>query len=79
MKYVLLWVIKLYMQLISPLLPPRCRFYPSCSEYCFEAINQYGVSRGLFLSYKRIIRCHPFNEGGYDPLPEKCRVEGCRK
>ncbi|NMB35326.1 MAG: membrane protein insertion efficiency factor YidD [Firmicutes bacterium] len=69
MKHLLLWLINFYMLRISPLFPPRCRFYPSCSRYCFEAIKKHGIRYGLILSIKRIVRCHPFNEGGYDPLP----------
>ena len=69
MKAILLWVIRLYQKTLSPALPPTCRFYPSCSEYSYEAIAHYGVWRGGWLAIKRISRCHPFNPGGYDPLP----------
>lgn len=58
------------MKIISPVLPPRCRFYPTCSQYCYEAIERYGIIKGTFLGFKRVIRCHPFNMGGYDPVPE---------
>jgi hypothetical protein len=57
-----------YQIYISPWLPSSCRFYPTCSQYTLEAIEKYGVGRGIFLGTKRIIRCHPFHPGGYDPL-----------
>jgi len=56
---------------ISPLLGPRCRFFPSCSSYAEEAIEKHGIAKGGWLATKRICRCHPFNEGGFDPVPEK--------
>lgn len=59
-----------YQLLISPLLGPRCRFYPSCSNYAIEAIERHGIVRGSGLAIKRISRCHPFNPGGVDPVPE---------
>ncbi len=60
--------ILLYQILISPWLPSTCRFYPTCSQYALEAVDKYGVKRGIFLGMKRISKCHPFNHGGYDPL-----------
>jgi putative membrane protein insertion efficiency factor len=69
LKMIVLKLIVLYQRFISPLLAPRCRFYPSCSQYCFDAVEQYGIKKGLFLGIKRVLRCHPFNEGGYDPVP----------
>ena len=60
--------ILLYQILISPWLPSSCRFYPTCSQYALEAVDRYGVKRGIFLGVKRISKCHPFNHGGYDPL-----------
>jgi putative membrane protein insertion efficiency factor len=61
-------LIKSYKYLISPILPPSCRFHPSCSEYAIEALGRYGFLRGLWLSLKRIARCHPLSVGGYDPV-----------
>lgn len=61
--------IRIYRLVISPLLPPSCRFYPTCSQYAIEAIEKYGALKGSFLAVKRIGRCHPFNPGGYDPVP----------
>ena len=58
-----------YRRFVSPLLPPRCRFAPSCSEYALTAVAEHGAVRGLWLAIKRIARCHPFNPGGYDPVP----------
>jgi putative membrane protein insertion efficiency factor len=69
MKTVILGLIRLYQLLLSPLLPPACRFVPSCSQYGYEAIRRYGVLRGGWLAVKRVARCHPFHPGGYDPVP----------
>lgn len=71
MKYLILRLIKFYQKFISPMLGKKCRFYPTCSAYTYEAIEEYGVFKGLYLGIKRISKCHPFNEGGYDPLPKK--------
>ncbi|MBE7703499.1 MAG: membrane protein insertion efficiency factor YidD [Cyanobacteria bacterium SIG28] len=68
MKKFLLFLISIY-QKISGLTPPRCRFYPTCSEYTKQAIIKYGIFKGGFLGIKRICKCHPLNEGGYDPVP----------
>jgi len=62
-------MIRLYQRAISPLLPPSCRYFPTCSAYAYEAISRYGPVKGLILAVKRILRCHPFHEGGYDPVP----------
>ncbi|WP_343060249.1 membrane protein insertion efficiency factor YidD [Spirochaeta isovalerica] len=62
-------IILFYKKVISPLLPNSCRFYPTCSTYSLEAVKKYGPFKGSYLSIKRITKCHPFNPGGYDPLP----------
>ena len=69
MRSVLLGMIRLYQMTYSRVLPPTCRFVPSCSQYGYEAIARYGAGRGAWLAVKRIVRCHPFNPGGYDPVP----------
>ncbi len=68
-KKIFIGLIRIYQKYISPLKPPSCRFYPTCSSYGIEAVEKYGVIRGGFMTLKRISRCHPFNEGGYDPVP----------
>lgn len=70
MKVILLGLIRLYQSTLSRVLPPTCRFYPSCSQYSYQAIRRYGPWRGGWLAMKRIARCHPLNPGGYDPVPE---------
>lgn len=64
-------LIRGYQQVISPLFPPTCRFAPTCSSYAVTAIERYGLVRGGWLALKRIARCHPWNPGGFDPVPEK--------
>lgn len=71
MKGAILLFITLYRKFFSPLFPRCCRFYPTCSEYTFQAVNKFGALRGLLLGAKRILRCNPLNDGGYDPLPKK--------
>jgi putative membrane protein insertion efficiency factor len=68
-KYLVLKVIRFYQKAISPLFPPACRFYPTCSHYGYQAIEKYGIVKGGWMAVKRIGRCHPFNPGGYDPVP----------
>jgi uncharacterized protein len=70
MKGALLTLVRFYKAAISPMLPPACRYVPTCSEYCCEAIDRYGAARGLKLTVLRLLRCHPFHAGGYDPVPE---------
>lgn len=69
MRGVVVWLLLLYRRFLSPLLAPRCRFYPTCSAYALEAVTKYGVVKGLFLSFRRLLRCHPLHPGGYDPVP----------
>lgn len=68
MKSIAIIMIKLYQKIISPLKPRTCRFYPTCSEYSIQALKKYGFIKGSYKSIKRILRCNPFNPGGYDPL-----------
>lgn len=67
---ILILVLKIYKRVISPLLPPACRFTPTCSSYAIEAIERHGAIKGLSLSLGRLLKCHPFNNGGHDPVPE---------
>ena len=69
MKYLLMGLIRLYQLTIARTLPASCRFTPSCSHYGYQAISQYGVIKGGWLAVKRVVRCQPFNPGGYDPVP----------
>ena len=69
LKRFLIGAIRFYRRAISPLKPPVCRFAPTCSAYALEAIDRYGAGRGSWLAFRRVIRCHPFNPGGYDPVP----------
>ncbi|MHB8054548.1 MAG: membrane protein insertion efficiency factor YidD [Candidatus Aminicenantales bacterium] len=69
MKFFVLAVLRLYKKTVSPLLGTHCRYYPTCADYTFQAIEKYGVARGIFLGLKRLLRCHPFHAGGLDPLP----------
>jgi putative membrane protein insertion efficiency factor len=73
MQRLLIALLKAYKFFISPLLGPRCRFYPSCSSYGLEAIQLHGASKGFYLTLRRLLKCHPFHEGGIDPVPEKLR------
>lgn len=68
MKKILIKMISYYQKYISKYTPRTCRFYPTCSQYGKEAIEKYGAIKGLYLTIKRILRCHPFSKGGYDPL-----------
>ena len=69
MKKFVTSAIRFYQRQISPLLPPRCRYIPTCSEYALEAVEKYGAVKGSWLAAKRILRCNPFHKGGYDPVP----------
>jgi putative membrane protein insertion efficiency factor len=66
--YVILLLLRFYKKFISPILPPACRFTPTCSEYTFEAVERYGALKGSFMGMKRIVRCNPFCKGGFDPV-----------
>ena len=70
MKRLCLRLIRFYKKNISPALPPCCRFLPTCSEYAYEAIERFGVFRGILLGLWRLLRCNPFSKGGYDPVPQ---------
>jgi len=71
MNKVLIAFVRVYQYTISPLLGPRCRYYPSCSNYAVEALREHGVVRGLGLAVWRLLRCNPFSNGGYDPVPPR--------
>ncbi|WP_226670269.1 membrane protein insertion efficiency factor YidD [Metabacillus litoralis] len=71
MKHVFIALIRFYQKFISPLTPPTCRFYPTCSHYGLEAFRRFGFWKGFYLTFLRITKCHPFHPGGFDPVPEK--------
>lgn len=71
MKKVIIFLIKIYQNTLSPFLGKNCRFTPSCSEYTIDAVLEYGAFKGLWMGIKRIIRCNPFSKGGYDPVMKK--------
>ncbi|AXH99655.1 membrane protein insertion efficiency factor YidD [Sporosarcina sp. PTS2304] len=71
LKKVLVLFIRFYQKFISPMFPPSCRFYPTCSHYGVEAIETHGALKGSYLAVMRILKCHPFHEGGFDPVPPK--------
>ena len=68
MRKVVIATLGLYKRFVSPFLPSACRYRPTCSEYMMEAVNKYGVLRGLWMGTQRLFRCHPFHEGGFDPV-----------
>ncbi len=68
MRSIALWMVRFYQTNISPLKPPSCIYTPTCSQYTYEAIQKYGVLRGIALGTERLLRCHPFSAGGHDPL-----------
>ncbi|MCX6576169.1 MAG: membrane protein insertion efficiency factor YidD [Candidatus Aminicenantes bacterium] len=69
MKRIVLFLIKAYKMLMSPLVGRHCRFAPTCSDYTYQAIEKFGILRGVYLGMRRILKCHPFHEGGFDPVP----------
>ncbi|MDQ6975045.1 MAG: membrane protein insertion efficiency factor YidD [Mariprofundaceae bacterium] len=71
MKRIIVWPIRLYQYCISPFIPTRCIYIPSCSQYMLDAIHIHGILRGGLLGLRRVFRCHPLTTGGYDPVPEK--------
>jgi putative membrane protein insertion efficiency factor len=75
MQTVVIGILKAYKLVLSPLLPSACRFSPTCSVYMMEAVKMHGVGRGIWLGLKRLGRCHPFCEGGYDPVPQDTPVK----
>ena len=72
---ILIKFIKIYKYLISPLVGPSCRYLPTCSEYSIEALRTYGFSKGLMLSFKRVLSCHPWGDSGFDPVKKKMKVK----
>ncbi|WP_102274161.1 membrane protein insertion efficiency factor YidD [Cytobacillus massiliigabonensis] len=71
LKKIMIGFIRFYQIVISPLKPPTCRFYPTCSHYGLESVKRFGAFKGGWLTIKRIVKCHPFHPGGFDPVPEK--------
>lgn len=76
MKKIFINIIKFYQRFISPLKPPTCRFYPTCSSYSIEAIEVHGALKGSWMAIKRISKCHPMHPGGFDPVPPRKQKEG---
>ena len=70
MKRALLLMITVYRWVLRPILPPACRFYPSCSDYAYESVSKFGVLKGTWLAAVRLSKCHPFHRGGFDPVPD---------
>ena len=71
MSKIFITLIVFYQKYISPLKPATCRFYPSCSDYAIQSIQKHGFYKGIFLALRRILKCHPYHAGGYDPVPDK--------
>ncbi|AEH54140.1 membrane protein insertion efficiency factor YidD [Weizmannia coagulans] len=75
LKFIFIKLIRFYQLAISPLFPPSCRFQPTCSNYGLEAVKRFGALRGGYLAIRRILKCHPFHAGGYDPVPDQWPVK----
>lgn len=75
MKKLLIGLVRFYQKAISPLTPPSCRFYPTCSHYGVEALEKHGALKGSYLAVRRILKCHPFHEGGIDPVPDEWPIK----
>ena len=75
MKLLLMGLIRGYRVVLSPWLPPACRFQPTCSQYALEAVDRFGALQGSWLAARRICRCHPFHPGGYDPVPQRSQPQ----
>ena len=73
--YTLIKLIKAYKFLISPLFGPSCRYLPTCSEYCIDALKTHGLIKGMFLSLKRVLSCHPWGSGGFDPVKKEIKIK----
>ncbi len=71
MTTAVLWVLRWYKRAVSPMLPPACRYIPTCSDYAVEAIERHGIAIGAFLAVRRVLSCHPFARGGHDPVPAR--------
>jgi putative membrane protein insertion efficiency factor len=71
MNKLLVWLLRAYQLLLSPMLGQNCRFYPTCSNYSIEAIRTHGAARGSLLALRRVCKCHPWNDGGFDPVPPR--------
>ncbi|MCG5026868.1 membrane protein insertion efficiency factor YidD [Anoxybacillus flavithermus] len=79
MAKLLIVLIRFYQRFLSPLKPPTCRFYPTCSNYGIEAVRRFGAIKGGWLTVKRILKCHPFHPGGFDPVPEPIQTSEKKK
>jgi len=78
MKHLALWILRMYKRWISPTLPPSCRYVPTCSEYAMEAVERFGILRGGRMAVGRVLRCHPFVKGGYDPVVTEQQIRNRR-
>ena len=75
LTYIIIKLIKVYKYLISPLIGNTCRYLPTCSEYCIDALREFGLLKGIYLSIKRILSCHPWGHGGFDPVKKEMKVK----